>query len=125
MMLILPTLATIQSDHQQWLREFEIWDGELVHLQNEQALFVREIERLQQLVQMHGIAMQAHAASVRGLKEEIVASEREMVALQGREPGRQLAAAHTKIETNYSAQRDQHERLKSDHQALMNRLSMS
>jgi chromosome segregation ATPase len=125
MLSTIPTLAEIQSDHQQWLRELEHWEGDLVVSQNGQALLVKEIERLQKLVQAHGVAIQAHAASVKGLKEEIVSSEREMVALQGREPGRPMAAAHAKTEANYSAQQDQHERLKSDHQALFNRLALS
>ncbi len=124
MLLSQPTLATIQSDHQQWLRELELWDGELIVLQNEQSLLVKELVRLQQVIQKLGNELQSHAASVKGLREEIVSSEREMAALQGRELGRALAEAHAKTEANHAAQRDLHERLKSDHQALMTQLAM-
>ena len=124
MMLSQPTLAAIQTDHQQWLRELELWDGDLIILQNEQALLVKELARLQQVTQKLGNELQSHAASVKGLREEIASSEREMAGLQGREPGRALAEAHAMTEANYAAQRDLHERLKSDHQALMTQLAM-
>jgi len=125
MMLSEPTLATIQADHQHWLRDIEHWNGDLVLLQNEQALFVKEIARRQQVIQQHGSTLQAHAATLKSLKDEIVASEREMAGLQGREPGQRFAEAHAKTEANLTAQRDLHERLKREHQSLMTQLAMS
>lgn len=124
MLLSQPTLAAIQTDHQQWLRELELWEGDLIVLQNEQALLVKELARLQQVTQKLRDELQSHAASVKGLREEIVSSEREMATLQGREPGRALAEAHSRTDANYAVQRDLHERLKIEHQALMTQLAM-
>ena len=124
MLLSQPTLEAIQSDNQLWLRELELWDGDLIILQNEQALLVKELARLEQVTQKLGNDLRSHAAGVKGLREEIASSEREMVALQGRVPGRVLAETHAKTEANHAAQRGLHERLKSEHQALMTQLAM-
>lgn len=124
MLLSQMTLEAIQTNHQQWLRELELWDGDLIILQNEQALLVKELTRLQQVIQKLGNDLQSHVASVKGLRKEIASSEREIAGLQGRQPDRALAEAHSRTEANQAAQRDLHERLKSDHQALMTQFAM-
>jgi len=123
MLVTEPTIAEIQSDHQHWLREIERWEGRLGLWDNEQALLVREVTRLQQLVHKHGAELEEHAAALKALKEVIAAAERSAVTQRG-EVDRSLAQVHAKTETSHAAQRDLHERLKRMHHTLVAQLSM-
>jgi hypothetical protein len=124
MLLSGTSTVEIQSDHQHWLREIERWEVQLGAWENEQALLVREVNRLQQIVQKHGAELSAHAAALNALKDEIVATERGLVARQGREPDKSLVEMHSKAEAKHAAQRDIHERLKSMQHTLVAQLAM-
>lgn len=118
-----PTLVELQADHRHWLREVERWESNLDLWTSEQSLFVKEIARLQQVIQAHGSELQKHASALKAVKEEIVASEREMAGRQGPEIAATLAEAHSKIEGKHAAQRDLHERIKRIHHTLTTQLA--
>jgi len=118
------TNVEIQADHQSWLREIERWETQLEAWEHEQTLLVKEAVRLQELIQKHGAELSVHAAALSTLKDEIVATERGLVARQGREPDTALVELHAKADARHSAQRDLHERLRSRQDILVAQLAM-
>jgi chromosome segregation ATPase len=118
------TLPAIQSDHQHWLREIERWDSCLEGWEGEQSLLARELARLQESIEKHGSELKRHVKSLKALKTEIAASERELILHKGADVDRGLAEAHSKLEVHHSAERDLHERLKQMQHTLMERLDL-
>jgi len=121
------TLEGMQADHRQWDRVHSTWRVDIEHWKKEHESAVAELMELQEVVRLHGDALDAHAETIERHQSGLRAHGRAMAEPHLDVHGQlheSLKKAHREHAEKHDGQRSAHERIKKHHHTVMAHLKM-
>jgi hypothetical protein len=119
------TNDTMRADHQTWLAAHAEWRHDIERWKGEHEAAAARLAEMQNVVRLHGEALEEHARAFRQAEDAIVAHEREIAeqaAGASKSPQDVVANRHRDQEGAFSRQQDAHARIQKHHEAVMAQL---
>ena len=122
------TFPGMQAEHRQWDYVHSTWRVDVERWQREHESALSQLAKLQEIIRLHGEALESHAQAIERHQQGLRDHGRAMSEYQSQgvdEPLQEkMASKHRKLAGQHKAQGDAHERIKEYHHTVMAHLTM-
>mgnify|MGYP001034689609 CR=1 FL=1 len=121
------TFPAVEADYRQWDYVHSTWRVDIERWRREHESALAQLAKLQEIIRLHGDALNSHAEAVERHHQSLQDNARAMSEYQSQGGGegvqQRMASHHNELAEQHEAQRDAHERIKKYHHTVMAHLA--
>lgn len=122
------TFPGVQTDLRRWDYVHSTWRADIERWQREHESALSQLAKLQEMIRLHGEALESHAQAIERHQQDLRDHGRAMSEYQSHgadEPLQEkMASKHIELAGQHKTQHEAHERIEDHHRTVMAHLAM-